>query len=109
MCRLILAKQYTCLQLVPGSRLSISQLIKPRRQSLHSENRVLVVLFPTLHKILGTNALELCPICNSFFVANVTTVNNYVDSICCKYHVTMATSPPTVNMEHTWDVLNNIK
>ena len=98
MCRLMLAKQYTCLQLVAGSRLSISQLIKPRQQSLHSENRVLVVLFPTLHKILGSNILELCTAYVTALLL-VTIVNNYVDSINRKYHVTMAMSPPTVNME----------
>ena len=41
-------------------------------------------------------------------VNNVTIVNNYVDSINSKYHVTMTTTPPTVNKPDTWNGLNHI-
>ena len=41
-------------------------------------------------------------------VNNVTIVNNYVDSINSRYHVTMTTTPPTVNKPDTWNGLNHI-
>ena len=69
---------------------------------------MLVVLFRTLHKIQGSNILELCTAYVTALLL-VPIVNNYVDSINRKYHVTMAMSPPTVNMEHTWDVFNELR
>jgi len=39
-------------------------------------------------------------------IINVVNINHYVNSINCKYHVTIAMTPPTINMTQAWDFLN---